>query len=567
MRNDLRLNHRVSAAGSLSRQVCVRRLPVSTNSRKLRGAITREYTMAVDRRSFLSASSSALAGTLFADSGATVPADGRCVDGTPAPKPAVSMGASADARSKTQAGATEALATHAVNVKYADLDARTVANTKRRVLDLIGCALGGVPGSGNEAMVDLLEAWGGKPEASVIGYPVKGPAAQVAMTNAIIARSYDFEVMTAVVAGQPIASHHSPTTCMTALALCERSRLSGEDFLAALTVGDDIAARMLAASGLDFGQGWDGAPVYSAIAATAIAARLSGLTPQQTRDAFGLTIDTIAGTVQNIWDGATDWKLPQGLAARNGIFCAELARRKWVGVGDALLAPYGFYKQYTAGCAHPELLTADLGNVYYAEEYFKPYPACAATHIHIECTRSLRSKHAISPADIAQVIVRSQAPTGFVGKPFEARRYPHCDANFSIQFQVANVLWNGTPRQEHYAEDWLRSERLNGLVRRISLAPQPSGEKGVTIEIVLNDGTRIVERHPGPPLSAEAKGRLSTQTDGLAKFRQQIAFSGFVSDETAEEIIRRIDRIEQERDMAEFVGLLTRSYLPASRRA
>lgn len=523
--------------------------------------------MAVDRRSFLSASSTALAGTLFADADMAASVDSSRSDRAQGPKPAGGKRAYTDARSKTPARITEALAAHAVNVKFAALDAQTIAKTKLRVLDLIGCALGGVPAAGNEALVDLIEAWGGKPEASVMGYPVRGPAAQVAMANAMIARSYDFEVMTVMVAGKLVPSHHSPTTCMTALALCERGRLSGQDFLTALTVGDDIAARMLAASGLDFGQGWDGAPIYSAIAATAISARLMALTLQQTADAFGLTVDTIAGTVQNIWDGATDWKLPQGLAARNGVFCAELARRNWVGIADALLAPYGFYDQYTAGCAHPELLTAGLGEVFYAEEYFKPYPACAATHIYIECTRELRRKHAISPADIAQVIVRHQGSAGFVGKPFEVRRYPHCDANFSIQFQVANVLWNGTTRQEHYADDWLRSERLKALVQRISLAPQPAGEKGITIEVALKDGTRIVEKHPGPAPYADANRRASARAEAVAKFRQQIAFSGFVPADTAEEIIRRVDSLEHERDMADFVGLLTRTYLPASRRA
>lgn len=163
------------------------------------------------------------------------------------------------------------------------------------------------------------------------------------MTNAVISRSYDFEVMTVVVGDQQVASHHSPTTCMTALAYAESARANGKDFLSALVVGDDIAARLLAASGLDFYQGWDGAPIYSALAATAIAARFLAMTPLQTRDAFGITIDQIAGTVQNIWDGATNWKLQQGLVARNAVLSANLAKGGWTGLIDPLLAPYGFF--------------------------------------------------------------------------------------------------------------------------------------------------------------------------------------------------------------------------------
>jgi 2-methylcitrate dehydratase len=518
--------------------------------------------MGVDRRSFLSGSSAVFAGVLASTAArAAVDPVGQPSASPAGLKPVVKPGEFLDARSKTPAVITDALAAHAVDLEYSDLDPQTIEKAKHRVLDLIGCVVGGVPAAGNAALVDIVRSWGGTREASVIGYPVKGPAAQVAMANAMIARAYDFEVMTVVVQGHQVPSHHSPTTCMTALALCERAKLSGKDFLTALTVGDDIAARMLAASGLDFGQGWDGAPIYSSIAAAAITSKLMGLTQEQARDAFGLTVNTISGTVQNIWDGATDWKLPQGLAARNGIFAAELAKRNWVGIGDALLAPYGFFAQYTAGCARPEILTADLGKAFYAEEYFKPYPACAATHAYIACANRLRTKSKFSATDVAQVVVRQQGPGGFVAKPFEARRYPHCDANFSIQFQVANVILNGVTRQEHYAEDLIRSEQITDLVKKTSLAPLPPGEKGMTIEVVLKDGHSIVERHDSSYLAP------STYEEIVAKFRQQVAFSGFVSNATADEIIQRVGDLDRETNMADFARLLTRSYLPATRRA
>jgi 2-methylcitrate dehydratase len=455
--------------------------------------------------------------------------------------------------------ATEAFAAYASGIRFSDLDAATVTKAKHRVLDLIGCAIGGAPAAGNAGLVDLLQAKGGRPEATVIGYKVKGPASEVAMTNAVISRAYDFEVMTVVVDGQQVASHHSPTTCMTALALAERDKLSGKDFLAALVMGDDICARMLAASGLDFGQGWDGAPIYSTIGAVAIAANLMRLTPQQTQDAFGLSVDTIAGTVQNIWDGATDWKLPQGLAARNGVFAAELAKRGWVGVADALNAPYGFYAQYTAGCAKPEVLTKALGKAFWAEEYFNPFPACAATHPTIECALAMRENNKLKASDIQRWTIRI-APAGlnvFVSKPFEARRYAHCDANFSHQWQAANALVHGAILQQHYENGAITHPEVMALVERSTLAALPPGKTGFEIEVVTNDGRTLVERHAGRPSKNPAE-KGSSYADLVAKFRQQVAFSGFVPTRTADEIIKRIDRLEDEPDMAAFVRLLAR---------
>lgn len=503
----------------------------------------------IDRRGFLSSASAVTVSTFARDA-----------DGPPpvtAGERGLTAGERLDARSRLPALATEALAVHTANVRFSDLDDGTLRQAKYRVLDLIGCALGGRPATGNDALVDLVRVQGGAPEASIIGSAFKAPAAQAAMTNGVLARAYDFEVMTVRIGDIQVPSHHSPTTCMTALAMSEREHRSGQEFLTALTIGDDLCARTLAASGLDFGQGWDGAPIYSTLGATAIAARLLKLSAQQTQDAFGLAIDTIAGTVQNIWDGATDWKLPQGLAARNAIFAAELAGRGWVGMADALQAPYGFYAQYTAGCTRPELLLAELGKAFYAEEYFKPYPACAATHPTIECALALRKNHRLAVADIesVQILMTTASLNVFVSKPFEVRRYPHCDANFSHQWQVANALLRGPVRQEHYAPGAVLSPELLMLIGKISLAQLPAGQSGFQINVRTLDGRTLSERHSGRPERNPAN-RGSTYEDLLAKFHQQVEFSKVIDSERAQEIVRRVSTLEHESDMARFMSRL-----------
>jgi 2-methylcitrate dehydratase len=517
--------------------------------------------MRLGRRGFISGVSALASGALVVRSADAV-VDSNAPSAAAAPptvKPFVEL---RGGRSDNPAVQTEALAAHAVNVKFSDLDEATRTKAKHRILDLMGCVIGGAPETGNAALVDVLRSAGGTPEASIIGYGVKTSAAQAAMVNAVMARSYDFEVMTVVVGNQYIGSHNSPTTCMTALALAERGKLSGADFLTALVVGDDIAARLLASSGLDFGLGWDGAPIYSAIPATAIASRLLGLTALQTQDAFGITIDTIAGTNQNTWDSSTDWKLPQGLSARNGIFAAELARRGWVGIGDALRAPYGFYGQYTSGCKNPEILTAQLGKKFYAEEYFKPYPACAAAHTSIEVALAVRANNSLSPSDIEHVVVRLPAPSlhSTLAQRFELSRYSHCGANYSIQWQVANALLHGSVRQEHYAEEAMKRPELTDLLSRTTLTALQEGHTGVEIEVTTRNGKTLTARNDGTP-NRYPNVNPSTYEDLVAKFHQQVEFSKFVSSRMADEIIRRVDSIEHEANMADFVKVLTKSHL------
>ncbi len=469
----------------------------------------------------------------------------------------------ADHRSKTPALQTEALARHAVQTAFSTLDADTLQAIKLRILDLMGCVLAGARAGGNAALAQIVSASGSAHAASVIGFPVRGTVADVAMVNAIFARSYDFEVMTAVIGREAVASHHSPTTCMTALACAEAGHASGRDFITALAIGDDIAARLLVASGLDFDQGWDGSPVYSALAAVAIAARFRKLTPRQTQDAMGIAVDQIGGTIQNIWDGATDFKLPQGAVARNAILAVELAARGWTGMEDALHAPFGFFAQYTAGCAHPEVITEGLGRAFHGEAYFKPYPACMAAHPAIDCARALQRRAALQPEAISNIVVRlpPRLLGNFCAKPFEARRFPHADANFSFQFLVANTFLHGTVRQEHYAEPALRSAPVRTLVEKTSLAPLEREDLGVEIEVRTMDGRTVREPH-GPRADRHPFEKPATQADVVAKFRQQVQFAGYVSAAQADEIIRRVEHLERERDMADFFALLTRSHLP-----
>lgn len=109
------------------------------------------------------------------------------------------------------------------------------------------------------------------------------------MLNAIMNRSYDFEVMSYAIGDKTLASHHAATLVPTAIALAEAKNASGKELLTAMIVGDDIAARVQGASEAHpIGRGWDGCGTLSHLGAVATAGRLLGLNPRQMRHAFGV---------------------------------------------------------------------------------------------------------------------------------------------------------------------------------------------------------------------------------------------------------------------------------------
>lgn len=417
-----------------------------------------------------------------------------------------------------------------LRVEFDDLPAETVAAVEARLVDVVGCALGGFGAEGNMAIRDLVGSWGGTPEAGVLGTATRLPAVHAAMVNAIAARSYDFEVMSVLIGDRLIPSHHAATTVMTALALAEAHQASGRDMLTAIAVGDDLSARLLAASGLDFSQGWDGSAVYSAPGAALIAARLLGLSREQTLNAVALTIAQISHTIEDLYDGGTSFKLGQGTAARNAILAAGLAARGWTGMKDALGGRYGFFRQYTAGCVDKEILTGDLGRTFYGEAYFKPYPSCMATHLALECALGLHQISPVDPASIAAITVRMSAPRldNFCAKPFEAREFPHCDAIFSYRYPVALALTKGHVAQDDYSDAAIRSPRVAAVCETIALEALTDDRKGVEIEIKqMNGETR---RHYQEQLWYDPRCSSSDEGRADAKFLGQAQRAGLDAD-------------------------------------
>jgi 2-methylcitrate dehydratase len=449
------------------------------------------------------------------------------------------------------------LAAHVVRIRYEHLDAETIAAARWRVLDVLGCGLGGLAAEGNDQLIDWACDTGGKAESTLVGQGGrKVPAGTASMVNAIVARSYDYEVMGVHIEGRVIPSHHAATTVMTALALCEALGRGGRDLLTALVVGDDIAARTLAASGLDFGQGWDGAATYTALGATATAGWLLGLTAEQVRHAWGIVVEQIGGTIQGIWDGAHTFKLGQGTAGRNAVLAAQLALRGWKGMRDPLLGRFAFFAQYTAGCADPGILTRDLGRRFWGEAYFKPYPACMATHVCIEATLQASAGQPVSPDSLEAVHVRLPAAAlrNFCAKPFELRAYPHAEAIFSYRHMVACVLLRGGVAQDHYTTVALQEPGLHAIVDRIQVEAGPELDRGAEVEVRWRDGTRRVGRADAPSRSPQVT--MATLAEIEDKYRRQALRSGLLDAERADELRERVLTLEREVSVARVCALM-----------
>jgi 2-methylcitrate dehydratase PrpD len=345
---------------------------------------------------------------------------------------------------------------------------------------------------------------------------------------------------------------------MTAITLGEMKKVDGKELITALLVGDDAASRVLAATGFQLSHGWDNTGTVNAIGATAIAGRLLGLNERQMRHAFGIVLSQLSGSVQNVWDATTAFKLPQGLSARNGVFSAQLAKAGWTGPEDMLLSRYGYYYLYAEGCQDPEIITKELGKKYYSDSSFKPYPSCRGTNPLIDCALAIVNKHNIKAEDIAEIVhyVPREELELFCAQPFRIGDFPHGDAAFSYQYTAANALLRGSSRPEHFTEAAIRDPQVNALISKVRFEELP-GERMLSatkLEVKMKDGRQFSEFTDAP--KGDPIRNPMSKDEIKDKFRSNVEFSQTVSKDNAEKVLELLDNLEEIDGVNKIVELL-----------
>jgi 2-methylcitrate dehydratase PrpD len=448
------------------------------------------------------------------------------------------------------------LARNIVETNFNAFDPTVIEKARNRVIDVVGCAIGGTGAPGCSMLLDLMKEWGGAKESTLLGLGDKLPVHHAAMLNSVFARSYDFEPTGALVEGKSTPSHISGTTVPAALAVGEAMGASGRDVLTAMILGDDLAARVAAASELNIDSGWDSTGTVNVLGAAAIAGKLWGLDERQMVNAFGIALNQMAGTFLNIFDYAHTFKLPQGLAAQAGIFSAALARRGFTAAKEPLTGKHGYFALYCKAY-HLDILGRDLGSKFYAGDTFKPYPCCRSNHAAVECAMTLVKAHAIDFRDISEVVV-SVTPTAknfAVGQPFRIGEVPQINATFSLQYTVANALVRKSIKLEHFTEEFIRDPSVMEVAKKIML------DSAIPKDRPLGAAVRIRTRHGDEYETRVDMPRGSDTLTPLApeekrdKFRSNVAFSKSLPMDRAEKALGLLEKLEEIDNMAEIIGL------------
>lgn len=428
---------------------------------------------------------------------------------------------------------------------------RQAQHVVRHILrTVIGTAIAGAQEDGVSAAQKVYGTPAQTQSARILVHGTRVTAASAATINGLMARSLDF--CDAMAPGLHIGSSLVPA----ALAAAEMAGgCSGREFLTALSVGAELASRMNLTE--QAYAGLDPTGVAGVFGATAAASRVLGLDATQTRNALALAFNRCSGSFQSNIDGSLAVRMIQGWVAGDGVTCAQLAKAGLTGPGNFISGVYGYARLYANAPSFETSVGQGLGSDYQVlRTMFKKYPSCGMTQGVTELALRVQQAQRIDSADVRQIEVRVPA-YGFklVGHYFTLGENPRVNAQFSIQYCVANALVRKASTLDHFRPERIQDPDVLMLARRVSVIHDPTLDArehtSVALQVTMINGAvwrDALDVAPGFP------GQALTDEEHAERFAACLSYASR-SDVTRRALLDRIDSIDLCDDVRELVDL------------
>jgi len=464
------------------------------------------------------------------------------------------------------------LADFTANLRYEDLPPNVVNESKRLLLDSIGCALSGLMHSKGTSAVEYAQILGqGRrgEESTILGVGRGVSPVAAGFANGELINALDFDAILP-------PGHVSPYVLPGALAMAEILRLSGKALICATALSHEMSNRIGKSMDYlrDIKDGKISPPkVYgfssTVFGATAAVAYLRGQNAEQVANGLGIAgsispVNSLRAWTQHAPSTTIKYTAagPLVQAAMSAAYMAEMGHR-----GDRLMlddGEFGYRRIIGSGRWEPEKITPGLGSEWFfpAEQSYKPYPHCRILHAPLDCLIDLVERNDIKVSEIEAINVWVE---GFVMQPlWLLRDIKHVT---DAQFSIAHGLSLGAhriPRGKAWqAPEVVFDPSVMQLMDKIHCEVHPDYEKLLSA-VSASRPTRIELRARGQVFVGETrypKGSPSpdptswmTDEELADKFRGNA--EGVLAPEQTEVVIKRLLTLEQVADFSSVMELL-----------
>jgi len=206
-----------------------------------------------------------------------------------------------------------------------------------------------------------------------------------------------------------LGSSHTGTVITPAvLALAERDGYTGKQVLEAVIAGYEIVGTLdTNVSAYTTPRGFRASPVFGIFGSASAASKLLGLTEEEAARAIGFAAAFAGGTLECFAAGTMEWRFEVGVASREGILSALLAKQGALSAPKAMEGDAGFLRAFADTREGAEAIPRDLGKTWsIMTTGFKPYPVCAFNQTPVRIILGLLEENNIPYEDIEKVEVR-----------------------------------------------------------------------------------------------------------------------------------------------------------------
>ena len=396
---------------------------------------------------------------------------------------------------------TRELARFAAEMSYEELPASAVRQTKRLILDSVGCALGGLATKKGEYALSLARGLGGPPEASLIGTDEKVSVAAAAYATGELMNALDYEALLSP------PDHATPYVLAALLAMGEVKRVSGKDCVAACAVAHEIATRI--AASLVFGSRFAveipekgvvmglptpgyGLCVFGGVAASG---RLWGLSADEIAHAMGIAGYQAPVPMLLKFSTTVPASMPKylsaGVLSQQEVLAVLSAAMGCTGDGEVLDGDYGFWRSFGCDAWKPEVVSDGVGKTWHFPErlFFKTFPCCGAMQSTLALFQQILSENAVQPEDIREVRVKLN-PLAALPVWRSNRVANHIDAQFNVPYVFAVLAHRVDVGPAWQREETLRDGHIAAFMKKVTVSTDlDEGSRGRDdVEVIADSG-------------------------------------------------------------------------------
>src|SRR3989338_5502464 len=446
---------------------------------------------------------------------------------------------------------TGRLAAYMAEARERSLPTEVAREAKHRILDALAAMVSGAPLKPGEMAIRYARAQGGVPEATIVTTDITTSAVNAALANGMLAHADetdDFEPVT--------KAHPGCAVVPAALAMAEREGRSGVELLSAVTLGYDLCCRFLLALGPDLVRATHRSAegTSSTLGSAAAAASLARLDERGMRYALSYAAQQVSG----VWSWVRDSEHVEkafdfaGMGARNGVTAAIMVQTGFTGVWDALDGEHNALEALSTE-PRPEEMVTGLGSRFIVTETaIKPFSVGYPIQAPLDAFLRLRREHGLTVNNVERIIVRLPEDGARI---VNNRSMPdvNCQHIIAVALVDGTVSFSDSHSYERMADPQVRAvtERVQLVADRALM--DPAAPRRVLVEVPLGDGRTLSHFTRHAPGTKENP----LDTEGV-NAKARLLMAPVLGAEPTEEIIRRVNALEELDDARELRPYLTR---------